>query len=205
MQITDKQRRFAWIGGALVAIYFAAPWIINTVRNASTPTQAAVAKPSAAHIAPLPPAPPPPPISPEDALNAQAAKMMGDWSGGGLIPARGLCKVGLQIKPDPLKPGSYSGYSTTSCNPAFAMVGRSRQEMTQKVLTGITPVSLIMSGSAVKGEIHFQIDKAVGLSADCPITGFSATPFGEQVMAQWQAGETCQGGQMILNRVTNLR
>jgi hypothetical protein len=204
MQITDKQRKFAWIGGGLVAIYFAAPWIINTVRNASTPTQAATAKPSAAHIAPLPPAPPPPPISPEDALNAQAAKMLGDWSGGGLIPARGLCKVGLQIKPDPLKPGGYSGYSTTSCNPAFAMVGRSRQEMTQKVLTDITPVSLIMSGAAVKGEIHFQIDKAVGLSADCPITGFSATPFGEQVMAQWQA-ETCQGGQMILNRVTNLR
>jgi hypothetical protein len=144
-------------------------------------------------------------MSPEDALNAQAAKMMGDWSGGGLLPARGLCKVGLQIKPDPLKAGSYSGFSTTSCNPAFAMVGRSRQEMTQKVLADITPVSLIMSGSAVKGEIHFQIDKAVGTPSDgCAITGFSATPFGEQVMAQWQAG-TCQGGQMVLNRVTNLR
>ena len=204
MQLTDKQRQFAWIGGALVAIYFTAPWIINTVRQASTPTQAAIEKPAAAHVAPLPPAPPPPPISPEDALNAQAAKMMGDWSGGGLIPARGLCKVGLQIKPDPLKPGGYSGYSTTGCNPAFAMVDRSRPEMTRKVLTDITPVSLIMSGSAVKGEIHFQIDKAVGLPPDCPITGFFATPFGEQVMAQWQAG-TCQGGQMILNRVTNLR
>jgi hypothetical protein len=203
MQLTDRHRKIAWIGGTLAAIYFFGPWAINTVRRLSAPAQAAVVKPSPVHIAPLAPPPPPPPINPEDALNAQAAKMIGDWSGGGLIPERGLCKMGLQIKPDPLKAGGYSGYSTTSCNPAFAMAGRSREEMKAKILTDITPVSLIMTGSPVKGEIHFQIDKAVGMASGCAISGFTATPFGEQVMAQWQA--SCHGGQMILNRVTNLR
>jgi hypothetical protein len=35
------------------------------------------------------------------------------------------------------------------------------------------------------------------------MTGFRVSPFADQIAVQWEAG-TCQGGQMVLNRVTNL-
>ena len=69
----------------------------------------------------------------------------------------------------------------------------------------MTPTSAIMSGAVVNGEIVFHIDKAIGTPLDgCIWTGFTVSPFADQIAAQWQAG-TCQGGQMVLNRVSYLR
>ena len=202
MQLTDKQRKFAWIGGGLVAIYFAAPWIINTVRNVSTPTQAATAKPSPARIAP--PAPKPVVLNPDEAANAQAAKMRGDWLGSGVLDG-GPCRLAIQVRQDALKPGGYTAYSTTSCNPTYMTMGQDRKQAMETLLKGSTPTSVIMSGEPQKGELVFKVDKAIGTPLDgCQWTGLTVSPFGGQIAAVWQA-TPCKGGQMVLHRVTNVQ
>jgi hypothetical protein len=211
MQLTDKHRRFAWIGGALIAIYFVAPWGINLVRQASTPTEPAVAKPSAAHIASVAPAPPPPLPDPVAlqlaATTAQFNKLAGDWSGAAILPAHGLCKLSLQIRTIPDKPAAYTGYSSTSCNPYIALTGKpaTKQNMAQAAITSMVTTSVIITGAVVNNEIVFHIDRNIGIPPDgCAVTGFTVSPFAEQVAAQWQAG-TCQGGQLVLNRASYVR
>jgi hypothetical protein len=208
MPITDKQKKqFVWAGAALLGVCYFAPSLVNATRHAFSRPDPVIAKPSPVHVAAAPPPPPPAPVSPEDALNAQAAKMAGDWLGAGILQNRGLCRIGLQIRPVPDKPGNYTGYSTTGCNPSLALLGHAatRENMAKDTINAMTPTSVIMSGAAKGGEIVFQISEAIGTPPDgCPVSAFKASPFGEQIAVQWQA-EPCKGGQLILNRVTNLR
>ena len=211
MQLTDKHRRFAWIGGALIAIYFVAPWAINLVRQVSTPTEAATSKPSAAHIAQVAPAPPPPPPDPVAlqlaATAAQFNKLAGDWSGAAVLPSHGLCKLILQIRTVADKPATYTGYSTTQCNPYLALTGKTatRENKARVAVESMTPTSVIMTGTVADNAIVFHVDRNIGTPPDgCAVTGFTVSPFADQVAAQWQAG-TCQGGQLVLNRASNAR
>jgi hypothetical protein len=102
MQITDKQRKFIWAGAILFGLYYVAPWAINTARSVFSHPPPAQAKPSAAHAEP--PAPKPVALDPEDAANAQAAKMSGDWLGSGVLDG-GPCRLAIQVRHDPLKIG----------------------------------------------------------------------------------------------------
>jgi len=201
MPISDNHRKLIWAGATLFGIFYVAPWAIHNARIASSQPPPAEAKPSAAHVAPAEPKP----IDPEQTLKAQAARVAGDWKGSGIIPGRGPCMITLQIHPDPLTPGGYSAFSTTGCHPNYLTLGQDRQKAMDTLLKGATPTSIIMSGTAVKGDLVFHVDKAIGVPPDgCPWTGMTVSPFGEQVASEWQAG-TCAGGQMILNRVTNVR
>jgi hypothetical protein len=84
-------------------------------------------------------------------------------------------------------------------------MGQNKHDAMNTIINGVTPTSTIMSGAVVKGDLVFHVDKAIGIPADgCPWTGVTVSPFGEQVAIEWQAG-TCKGGQMILNRVTNVQ
>lgn len=53
MQLTDKQRKYAWIGAAVLGIIYFGPTLLNGVRQltSSGKASAAVAKPSAARVA----------------------------------------------------------------------------------------------------------------------------------------------------------
>jgi len=207
MTLTSKQKKSLWIvAGVLVTLHFA-PNLLLTARRAMASRQqtAAVQKPSPRRpqAAELNQAGPPPfPVDPE---NAQFRRLVGDWIGGGILLNRGACHMGFQLKPLPGKPG-YRGYSTLSCNPSLALLGKSasRENMAKDAINAMTPTSTIMTGEAKDGEIDFHIDKTIGTPPDgCVITGFNVMPFGEQIAVEWQAG-TCPGGHMILKRVTNL-
>jgi len=206
MPITDKQRKLIWVGAALAGAYFLAPTLINHARQAFSTPEVTVVKPSPAKPAPI--APQPVVISPQQASDAQVARQLtGDWIGAGVLPARGLCRIGLQIKPDPQTPGNFIGYSTTSCNPAFALTGQTgtRENRARAAAVAITPTSVIMTGKAGANAIDFTIDKSIGVPMDgCAITGFTASPFGEMLAVEWKAG-TCQGGQMILKKVPSIQ
>lgn len=205
MPVTEKQKKLIWVGAALLGAYYFAPSLINAARHSFSHPQAEVAKPSPIRIAPVNQ---PAPLTPIQASNAQVARQLtGDWIGAGVLPARGLCRIGLQIKPDPLKPGSFTGYSTTGCNPALALTGQAanRQNRAQAAIASMTPVSVIMTGSISGAEMDFTVDKNIGAPPDgCVITGFTASPFGEMLAAEWKAG-TCPAGQMILKKATNIQ
>ena len=206
MPITDKQRKLIWIGAALAGTYFFAPTLINHARQAFSTPEPTIAKPSAAKPAPI--APTPVVVTPQQASEAQIARQLtGDWIGGGVQPALGLCRVGLQIKRDPLKEDTVTGYSTTSCNPAFALTGQTatRENRARAAAIATAPTSVIMTGKVSATAIDFTIDKSIGVPIDgCSITSFTATPFGEALAAEWKAG-TCQGGQMILKKVASIQ
>ncbi len=202
MQVTDKQRKLIWAGAIIFSLYYVAPWGINAIRSVLSDPPPVQAKPTPAHIAP--PAPKPIVLSPEEAVNAQAVKMQGDWIGSGVLNG-GPCRLSIQIHPDPLKPGGYSAYSTTACKPTFMTFGQDRQKAMETMLKGITPTSVILSGEPRKGELVFKVDKTIGVPLDgCVWTGLTVSPFGELIAAEWQAAP-CKGGQMTLRRVTNVQ
>jgi len=207
MQVTDKQRKLIWAGGALIAVCYFGPSIITKVHQASAPPEVVIAKPSPVRVAPPPPPPPDPAAVKAAAIAAQFNKLAGDWSGAGVLPTHGLCKLSLQIRTIPDKPASYTGYSTTTCNPYIALTGKAatKTNMAQAAITSMAPTSVIMTGEVENGQIVFHVDRNIGTPPDgCAVTGFTVSPFAEQVAAQWQAG-TCQGGQMVLNRSNYVR
>ena len=129
MPITDKQRKLIWAGAAIIGVYLFAPSLITATRQAFAPKPAVIEKPSPVHItAPAPP-PPDPAVQQAAATAAQFGKLMGNWSGGATLP-QGMCRLGLQLRTIPDKPGGYSGYSTMICNPSLVLLGQrmSKQE-----------------------------------------------------------------------------
>jgi hypothetical protein len=209
MQVTDKQRKFIWAGAALIGICYFAPSIITKVRQAAAPQEPVITKPSPTRLAPLPPpqpAPDPAAIK-EAATVAELNKLAGNWFNAAVLPYHGLCRIGLQIRAVPDKPGTYTGYSTTSCNPYIALTGKpaTKENMAQQAIGSMVPTSVIMTGDVENGQIVFHVDRNIGTPPDgCAVTGFSVASFAEKIAVQWQAG-TCQGGQMILNRVASLQ
>jgi hypothetical protein len=58
--LTDQQKKWAWIAGAILLTAHFAPNFINSVHHASSsPAPAVLHKPSPARVAPAPPPPPP--------------------------------------------------------------------------------------------------------------------------------------------------
>ena len=207
MPITDKQKKLIYAGAVLLAAYYFAPSLIRAGRRALAPQPALIAKPSPVHSAP-PPAPPDPAVLQTQADAAQFNKLMGDWSGGATLP-QGMCRLALQLRPIPDEPAHYSGYSTMTCNPTLVLLSERvpKQQRDIDLAKAMTPTSTIMSGAVENNAIVFHIDTNIGMPiGGCAITGFTVSPFADQVAAQWQTGNSpCQGGQMVLNRVSNVR
>jgi hypothetical protein len=207
MQVTDKQRKLIWAGAAFIAVCYFAPSIITRARQAAAPQEPVMAKPSPVHVAPqLPPQPPPDPAAIKAAATAaEFNKLTGDWSGGATL-AQGICRLSLQLRPITDKPGQYSAYSTMQCNPALVLL-RERVPKEQRdilIARSMTPTSAILSGTPAGGKLAFQIEEAIGTPWDgCVWKALNISPFADQIAAQWQ--DSCRGGQMVLNRVSNVR
>jgi hypothetical protein len=206
MQLTDKQRKYAWIGAAVLGLIYFGPTLLNGVRHLASSGNAstAQAKPSAARVA-LPSPVNTTPIAPP-VVDPLATRLLGTWQALGDLPARGFCTLSLQVKRDPVQPGTYQGYSTISCLPSLAIVG-ARPTAANRALDAAndrTPTSTIMSGPLQDGSIQFHIDRLIGIPVNgCKITGFSLTPFSDgAVAAQWQ-NAPCPEGNLILHHPGN--
>jgi hypothetical protein len=198
MNLTDKQKKWAWIAGAaLLAIHFA-PNFINTVRHAFS-APAVIQKSSAAHIAPV--APPPPPPTPE---MVAAAKYGGIWEGNALMPDQMRCGIRLEIRLSDDLPKKLKGYESKKCIPLQPLAGGKPIHGTiADVIVRTSPTSAVMTGNALEGGIRFTIDQTIGTPGeDCgDLSGFTITDFGQgQVIAQWQEGTTCPAGKMTLTK-----
>jgi hypothetical protein len=206
MQVTDKQRKLIWAAAGILALSYLAPHVIHMMRQAKAAPEPVTAKPSPVHIAPVPTPPPDPVALQAQAEAAEFNKLMGDWSGAATLP-QGMCRLALQLRPVADKPAHYAGYSTMTCNPTLVLLSEHvpKQQRDIDLAKAMTPTSAIMSGAVENNAIVFHIDTNIGMPiSGCAITGFTVSPFADQVAAQWQSG-TCQGGQMVLNRVSNVR
>jgi hypothetical protein len=210
MKLTDKQKKLIWIAVAVLAVLHFAPRFLLMTHQMMVTNRNVQQKPPAGRPAmPTPLAAQPKPGTDANGNplpDLRFVRLTGDWMGGGILPNRGVCRMGFELR---LLPGTtgYTGYSTLTCGPSLPFSGKpqTRENQTASALAQMTPISTILSGQVQDKSIVFHVDQQIGTSPDgCPITGFSATPFGEQIAVSWQAGN-CQGGNMIMQRVAKIQ
>jgi len=206
MPLTDKQRKYAWIGAAVLGVIYLGPTVVHSIRQAIFTHQAAQvaasAKPSPSRIAPQQAvvAAPHPPADPA------AMHLLGNWQAGADLPARGRCVMSLQVKRDPDRPDILDGYQTIHCLQSLALLGGkpTAQNRALDIINANTPTSVIMSGAIINSSIDFHIDRLVGIPVNgCKITAFSATPFGDGAIAVEWKNAPCPDGNLILRHPGN--
>jgi hypothetical protein len=204
MQLTDKQRKFAWIGAAVLGVIYLGPRVIQSIRQADSATHAAhaaVSKPSPIRIAPESSIV----VTPKTAIDP-ARKFLGSWQGGADLPERGRCIMSLQVKRDADRNDVFDGYETVSCIPSLGL-GTQRTtdaNRARDLINARTPTSIIMSGPITNSSIDFHIDQLIGIPVNgCKITAYSAVPFGDGAIAvQWK-NAPCPDGNLVLHHPGN--
>jgi hypothetical protein len=202
MKLTDKHKKWIWLGaGALAAIHFG-PSLVTNVVSAFSPPPAVYQKPSPARPAPVAPAvlPPAAPPSPEAAAEG---KYPGIWAGNALMPDQNRCSIKLEIRLSDDLPKRLKGYESESCLPVQPLAGgKLNKGSVADIIRETAPVSAVMTGTPWEGGLTFSIDQTIGSTGPCPLTGFSLTDFGEgQVIAQLQEGVCGPGNKMVLKKI----
>jgi len=206
MKLTEKQKKLLWIAVAVFAVIHFFPRAAYLARQAVQAHQQGPQKPPAGH----PAGPSPsliPPGSPIAEFDPQFVKFRGDWMGTGMIPNRGICRMGfeLRLNQEPDKHNWFLGYSRLSCGPSLPFNGKpmNQQSHTESVLNQLTPVNTILDGQPKDGSVHFAVREQIGqpVGENCPITGMTITPFGEQIAIAWQQSGGCLGGNLLMQRV----
>jgi len=203
-QLTDKQKKAAWIIAlVLVVMHFANPLILSIRQRLSTPAAPVFHKPSPAipygkpQVALTQPAAPAPVPAPHP-----SSEWTGVWLGSELMPNQYTCQFRLEVRDSPDKQGDYAGYLTRRCIPtAPIMGGKITQQKIPGLIEAISPVSGIYDGQYKDGVLQLHLTRAIGTAADgCELTDYTLASFGEQVAAQWQAGKSCPSGQAMFTR-----
>jgi hypothetical protein len=207
MQLTDKHRKYLWIAAAVIAaVHFLPGYIMQFIPHRSPE----FAKPSPVRIDPS--APGRASLPPQGALSgtlsmvpadAQFANLMGVWNGSAVRPNNTFCRMRLELRRSPDKPGFYAAYSTTTCGPALPIhaTTSAERQVAGIALKQMSPVSASFTGTAVNGALQFDVADNIGSAPDgCMPTALKVTPFGlSQVLAAWKAG-TCPDQQMLLQK-----
>jgi hypothetical protein len=213
--MNPKQKKFLWLAGIVVAVFYFAPSILNSIRyaaliraqNEARLARAQAAKPSAGQGAsPLPasgsaPGASSPGTDTSAASSAPASfdGLLGVWQGVAPLPSRGMCNLKLELRRG-LQLGTYSGFPVLVCIPVTQPVIRPGNP--NQFLTQMNPAAAVLTGTVKDGGIDFHVDRIISKGAsDCELTGFNVTPFGsDQIAAQWKESN-CSGGQILLKRL----
>jgi len=207
MQLTDKQKKTAWIVGAVILFVHFLPNIIGAVERTyfsfvhSAP--AVVQKPSPVHVAPV--MPPPPPPSPEVMA---VGKYGGIWGGNALMPDQNRCTIKLEIRLSDELPKKLKGFESKTCIPVQPFAGGKgvRGQTMGDVMRETAPVSAVMTGSPVEGGVKFTVDSLIGAPYDgCSLVSMTLIDFGPgQAQVQWQSQSSpqtpCPVGRMLLQK-----
>jgi len=197
--MNPKQKKFLWIAGIAVAVFYFAPTFINSARRAAYLRQqeaARMAKPPAQQSSPLPAA--------GDASSSTSFENLpGVWQGVGPLPGQGFCNLRLELRKNTQQPERFSGFPVLVCMPV--MPGSVQRGATGLVLPQMSPLSAVLTGTGKDGSIVFSVDKVIGRTANgCALTSLSVTPFGtDQIAVEWQEGNCDtqqQPGQILLRR-----
>jgi hypothetical protein len=201
--LSPKQVKAAWIIAAILVLIHFAPSILGSIRQPFSHANAAPAQPAPYRAAPAPSVmPTAPPASVALLPDARSAKFLGIWTGSGLMSNQDTCQVRLELRMSEDTPGSITGYETRACMPTLVLMGRKYDRNTiPSIVEHASPVSAVLTGTLINGDIAFRVDKTVGTLPDhCPLSSYAVSPFGQgQVIAQWQEG-SCTTGQMLLTK-----
>lgn len=211
MNPQNKNRKWLWLVGACLVLWYFAPGILQSFREASTyqqrmqamNAQALNARGTAGTTAAVPSAPAAPgaPAPRYGGTNAVAPQspLVGIWNGNQTQHNGDLCSLTLELRDKP--EGVTAGYANMTCRPVVRRVGAPMPNANEIILKAMTPMAAIMSGRMQDGAIAFHVDKAIGTPVDgCPFSAFTVTPFGtQQIAVEWQRGN-CASGQMTMTR-----
>jgi hypothetical protein len=114
----------------------------------------------------------------------------GFWLGTGVLKS-GFCTVHLELRENPQAPGHLLGFPSIACI-----------ETTSAKLGGVNlAITAILDGAWDKPNLDFPFRVIKSISPDnCPITKFTLTPMGSNLMtAEWQEG-ICQSGVVQMQR-----
>jgi hypothetical protein len=206
MQLTEKQRKTAWIVAGVLGVVYFGPSIIHGVWRAVMLRQASAyaVKPSPVRVAP--PVMPTTSPAPGTASDPNAAHLLGNWQGGADLPDRGRCVMTLQVKRDPDRAGVFDGYETVHCLQSGVLVGNPAnvQNRARDISNASSPTSVIMSGPIANSSIDFHIDRLVGIPVNgCKITAYSIVSFGDGAIAAEWKNAPCPDGNLILRHPGN--
>jgi hypothetical protein len=199
-QLSKKQTRIIGIVAAVLLTVHFLPTILRTVVLAFTSRHAAIVPPPRQPIRlpePAPAAAKPPSVSPDI-----QAKYLGTWQGSLFLPNNDQCRISLELRLDPVLPGSVAGYETKSCFNIPAYVGEKNHVFNlADAMRQASPVSTVLSGFPADGDIDFAVKKIIGSSPfQCPHASYSASSFGQKsIVAQWRDID-CPAGQVVLTR-----
>ena len=200
MQLTDKQKKLAWIvGGILFFVHFA-PGIWTNLRQ-EWATRTAPSRPSRPSPVHYPPAPTPTPVA-VPSPDAQFTKLTGIWTGTAVMSDSNFCQVRLELQASPDLPRLYTGYSSMSCGPLIALASNiaNKSHLPPNTIRDMAPVSTVLSGPAKDGAIRLMLQQSITTNPDgCQPTSYTLTPFAEGLGSKFDRG-TCQGGQLVMHR-----
>jgi hypothetical protein len=211
MNPQNKNRKWWWLVGAGLVLWYLAPGALQSFREASTyqqrmqaiNAQALNTRGTAGNTAVVPSAPVAPGASAPRYGGANpaapASALAGIWNGNQTQHNGDLCSLTLELR-DKLE-GVMAGYANMTCRPVVRRVGAPMPSANDIILKAMTPMAAIMSGRMQDGAIAFHVDKPIGTPVDgCPFSAFTVTPFGtQQVAVEWQRGN-CDSGQMTMTR-----
>ena len=206
--MTTKQRNFYIFCGVLVVGWFVIRFMTNAAHQAAFFRQQAIQQAqqraraeAAARAAAKPPAPAAPVRPPRDVLT-NLSNLEGMWMGSRILNEQGLCSLRLELRPVPLKPDNYMGYSRFNCMPPPGLRSLGGGRILPKPLRdNLNPVAIVLTGAPEDGALHFTLDKTVVVPGDgCETSSFTVTPFGtNQIAVEWHEGK-CRGAQLLLNK-----
>lgn len=205
--MTQQQKKFVLIAGAVVVVSFAVRSFMNTqaqnayvlqvVRQrqeaqvrakAIAEARAAVAKKGG--------------IAHQQAPDGSpaSATFTGLWQGSTALKERGICGMHLEIAAQD-EHGQFTGYSMFNCAAKGLMVASARPKGGGLALERFDPQATVLTGTTQSdGSLSLRAEKTFANAGACVPTAISLTPFGKgRMAATWQ--ETgCQGGYVLLQK-----
>jgi hypothetical protein len=211
MNSQSKNRKWWWLVGAGLVLWYFAPGAVQSFREASTyqqrmqalNAQAQAARGTASSSTAIPSAPSvpnaPAPRYGTGNTSAPASPLAGIWNGNQTQHTGELCSLTLELRDKP--GGMMAGYANMTCRPIVRRAGVPMPNANDIILKALTPMAAILSARVQDGPIAFHVDKAIGTPVDgCPFSALTVTPFGsQQIAVEWQRGN-CDSGQMTMTR-----
>lgn len=214
MNPQNKNRKWWWLLGAAIVLWYFAPSAVHSFREASAyqqriqalSAQAQGARGAANGNPSVPSIPSGPSYSSAPAPRyatgipaGPASPLAGIWNGNQTQRTGDLCSLALELRDKP--DGMIAGYANMTCRPIVRRVGGPTPNTNEIILKAMTPMAAILSGRMQDGAIAFHVDKAIGTPVDgCPFSALTVTPFGtQQIAVEWQRGN-CDSGQMTMTR-----
>jgi hypothetical protein len=198
-----NQKKFLWIAGIALAIFYFAPTFINSYRRAAYIRQMEAARLAKAQAAqkssPLP-------ASTVPVIPTQFESLIGVWQGAGPQGQVG-CNLRLELRRSFTDPGHFTGFPVLACTPIVSPFERHSPAQVQSTITAaFTPMTAVLTGTPQNGTIQFTVDRVIGKTPNgCAMTSFTLTPYGNDLIAaEWNDGLCSSGdqhGQLLLKRI----